>query len=464
MLARGVAEAHRQGVVHRDLKPANILLGEDGTPKLADFGLAKILDFDAGLTKTEVILGTPSYMSPEQAEGRHADVGEASDIYSLGAIFYELLTGRPPFRAATMLQTIDLVRNEEPMSPARLHPGLPRDAVTICLKCLEKSPSRRYGSAIELADDLARFLAGQSIAARPSRPWERAVRWGLRKPAIAGLSAACLAALVLGMGGIVWKWRDAEHHRGRVSAAEQKTSQQLLIALAARRDADESHTAAVRTRNDSQRLSANVALSRGLEMARRDQIGPGLLLMLEALKFAPDDDPALIAAVRRNLAAWSARLDGLHQMLMHPGVVTQVAIHPDGKTALTGCGDQSARLWDLKTGDLIGVPWACAGPVECVAFSLDGQLAVTGGGAIAQLRDARTGAPFGPAMNHPGRVPGRCSPGMDQGWPRPAARARPSRGTRGRASRSDPPFRPPGRSGSSSRWPSAPTGGPSRPG
>ena len=146
-LAGAMAEAHRLGVVHRDLKPANILLTPDGTPKVADFGLAKLLNVESGLTRTDSVLGSPSYMAPEQAEGKTKQVGPAADVYALGAILYELLTGRPPFRGATVLETLEQVKTAEPVPPSRLVPGLPRDVETIALKCLQKDPDRRYASA-----------------------------------------------------------------------------------------------------------------------------------------------------------------------------------------------------------------------------------------------------------------------------------------------------------------------------
>ena len=171
VLARAVEHAHRLGIVHRDLKPANVLLMADGTPKIADFGLAKALEADSNLTQSGVFLGTPSYTAPEQVEGPTTMVGPAADIYALGAIFYHMLTGRPPFKAATVLQTLEQVKAADPVPPSRLQPGLPRDAETIALKCLHKDPLRRYASAADLAEDLDRFLAGGRSG--PGRPGPR---------------------------------------------------------------------------------------------------------------------------------------------------------------------------------------------------------------------------------------------------------------------------------------------------
>ena len=167
-LAHAVHAAHQHRILHRDLKPSNILLEADGTPKITDFGLAKKLD-EVGQTASGAVLGTPSYMAPEQARGRLQDLGPATDVYGLGAILYELLTGRPPFKAATTLETIVQVMSAEPAAPARLQPGTPCALETICLKALAKEPGRRYAGAQELADDLKRFLAGEPIRARPGR-------------------------------------------------------------------------------------------------------------------------------------------------------------------------------------------------------------------------------------------------------------------------------------------------------
>jgi WD40 repeat protein len=202
MLARAIHYAHERGVLHRDLTPSNVLLMADGTPKITDFGLAKILLGDLGVstpsgqTQTGAILGTPSYMPPEQAAGRSKEIGPAGDVYALGAILYEMLTGRPPFRAETPLETLRQVLAEEPVPPSRLQPHLPRDLVTICLKCLQKEPRKRYGSALELAEDLQFFLAGKPIAARRTGLPEQAWRWCRRKPAVATLTAAVALLLV----------------------------------------------------------------------------------------------------------------------------------------------------------------------------------------------------------------------------------------------------------------------------
>src|SRR5262249_12182499 len=161
--ARAIGVAHRQGIVHRDLKPANVLLIDDETPKLVDFGLAKMLEADSNLTQSGIFFGTPSYAAPEQAEGLSKAVGPPADINALGAIFYHMLTGRPPFQAATVLQTLEQVKTTDPVPPSRLQPGLSRDAETICLKCLQKDPRRRYADAEALAEDLDRFLSGRAI-------------------------------------------------------------------------------------------------------------------------------------------------------------------------------------------------------------------------------------------------------------------------------------------------------------
>jgi serine/threonine protein kinase/tetratricopeptide (TPR) repeat protein len=230
-LARAMDHAHRHGVVHRDLKPANVLLVSGGVvssewskdssptthhspltthqPKIADFGLAKKLD-EEGQTQSGAILGTPPYMAPEQASGGMDAVGPLVDVYALGAILYELLTGRPPFRGTTALETLLQVRSQEPVPPTRLQPSCPRDLETICLKCLQKPPHRRYTSAEELAADLRRFRAGEPIIARPVGRGERAWRWCRRKPAVAALLAVVALLVVTGVPALALLWWQAE--------------------------------------------------------------------------------------------------------------------------------------------------------------------------------------------------------------------------------------------------------------
>jgi serine/threonine protein kinase len=231
-LAEAMHHAHTCGVVHRDLKPANILLQREFTaksaevrtkaletvpsplfsassalsavkllPKITDFGLAKLLD-EEGQTRTGVVLGTPQYLAPEQAEGRIRDVGPATDIHALGVILYEMLTGRPPFLGASTLEVLDQVRSSEPLPPSRLQGGIPAELEVICLKCLAKEPARRYATAADLAADLGRYLRGEPIQARRTPAWKRAVRWLRRQPGLAGLAALSVCAVLALLG--VW--------------------------------------------------------------------------------------------------------------------------------------------------------------------------------------------------------------------------------------------------------------------
>jgi serine/threonine protein kinase len=257
-LAEAMHQAHLQGIIHRDLKPANVMLagsvrarsvseggaqsladaaGSDLIPKITDFGLAKQLDADSALTRTGAIVGTPSYMAPEQASGRNHEVGPLADVYGLGAVLYEMLTGRPPFKADTVLNTLNQVISTDPVPPRSLQPGVPRDLETICLKCLLKDPAKRYPSAGELAGDLRRFLQGEPIRARPTGTAERAAKWVRRRPAAASL----IGAGGLALAGLVALWasftiRLEEQKRDAIEQRDEARKQKK-VALAERAEA-----------------------------------------------------------------------------------------------------------------------------------------------------------------------------------------------------------------------------------
>jgi eukaryotic-like serine/threonine-protein kinase len=253
-LADAVHAAHRRGIVHRDLKPANVLLTSDGTPKVTDFGLAQRLEGGEGLTLSGTPLGTPSYMAPEQARGNRDAIGPATDIYALGAILYELLTGRPPFRAESGLATLQQVMADDPVPPARLNRRVPRDLETICLKCLHKDPQRRYASAQALADDLRRFERGEPIKARPVGPVERAVRWARRRPSLAGaLAAGVLLAAAL-VATLVW-WNG---QRAALAATAVAYAEADLTEAERLRDQGEFKTSAALLQRAKDRLSGFV--------------------------------------------------------------------------------------------------------------------------------------------------------------------------------------------------------------
>ena len=259
-LAEAIHYAHQRGVIHRDLKPGNVLLqAEAGDPaaranavvdpkaaiKISDFGLAKQIDDSSGQTESGAVLGTPSYMAPEQARGLGNAVGPPADVYALGVILYELLTGRPPFRAATTLDTVLQVVYNEPVAPRLLNPKIARDLETICLKCLQKSPERRYRSAAELADDLARYLRKEPIQARPISGAERLWRWCRRHPARAASGALALGALLVVLGSGAWFNRRLDDQLRETQAAERQLQSSLTRQAAERLDSDLRQLAAI---------------------------------------------------------------------------------------------------------------------------------------------------------------------------------------------------------------------------
>jgi hypothetical protein len=263
-IAEAVRVAHEGGIVHRDLKPGNILLTPDGTPKVSDFGLARRLESGGGLTLSGEPVGTPSYMAPEQARGQRDAIGPATDVYALGAILYELLTGRPPFRAGVPLETLRQVLADEPVPPSRLNPGVPRDLETVCLKCLEKEPQRRYASARALAEDLRRYLLGQVVVARPVGRLTKVGKWVRRNPAVASLSAAAAVALA---AGTVASWLLALEARRQADLATKRTGELEQQAI----DLQAQTTAA---QQNARRAEAN-------ENEMRRVLVAGLLLTIE---------------------------------------------------------------------------------------------------------------------------------------------------------------------------------------
>jgi hypothetical protein len=391
-----------------------------------DFGLAKLLDQDSGQTKSGSILGTPSYVAPEQARGDIHAIGPATDVYALGAILYECLTGRPPFKAATAVDTVLQVIEEEPVPPTQLQAKAPADLETIALKCLAKAPGRRYPTAQALADDLRRFLAGEPIEARPATVLERTGKWVRRNRAVTAAAVGIAAALLLGLGLALWQaWRaDAEADRasgeaGRARAAE-RTAQNRATALAAEKARAERQLARseglvyqgrladadrflAEGRPDAawDRLTGCNLSLRGWEFNRlwtlfhRDNLVlAGHTSHVTAVAFSPDGVRLATASVDGTARIWDARTGVAMAVLEgHAMRVNALAFSPDGMRLATAGDDHTARLWDGRAGTLLATLRAHSGRVGSVTFSPDGRrLATTSEDGTARLWDGQTGA------------------------------------------------------------------------
>jgi eukaryotic-like serine/threonine-protein kinase len=362
-LVRGVAEAHRLGIVHRDLKPGNVLLAADGTPKLTDFGLAKSLATDSGLTATDSIMGSPSYMAPEQAEGKTKQVGPHADVYALGAILYELLTGRPPFRGASVLETLEQVKTTEPVPPSQLVPRLPRDIETIALKCLQKEPEKRYDSATAVAEDLRRFLVGEAIVARPVPPWERAWRWCRRHPAPAALTATIVLVFALGLAGILWQWDEAVK-------ARDLASKRAVAEAEARRDE-------AKARQETETTLVDMYMTAGISAGDQGEHAHAVLWFANAARRAKaDPDRRLANAVRAR--TWGRRaLKPLRAVVVDGSLPRGFVFHPNGRYLITTevvdgrDGMTSNTLWDLESERSLSFPGGLTA-APAAAWSPDG--------------------------------------------------------------------------------------------
>lgn len=383
-LARAVHHAHQHGVLHRDIKPSNVLVDKAGLPHLTDFGLAKFAEKDSTLTHTNAILGTPSYMAPEQARGDTKSVTTAADVYGLGAVLYACLTGEPPFAGGTSFETIRRVLENEPRPPSSRNTAVDRDLETICLKCLEKHPQRRYGSAEALAIDLERWRRGEPISARPSTQVERVQKWIRRRPAIAALAAGLALALLLGTLAVTREWRraekTAEELREHLYAADMSLAFQAFEA---------GHPARARQLLEDHR-STNGPDRRGFEWrylyAATRPAELAVFKGIDATVWGTALDPQnrFLAAGHHNgqIEIWDIESHSLRTNLQAAsGMVYSLAFSPDGRwLASTMVDGNCIHLWDMGTFSLVKTLRGHRDMTTSVTFSPDGTYLAAGTG------------------------------------------------------------------------------------
>ena len=390
LIAEAIHYAHQQGILHRDLKPSNVLVDASDQPRITDFGLARRLDGDSSLTATGQMLGSPNFMPPEQASSQRGKVGRQSDVYGLGAILYHLLTARPPFQAESFESVIHQLLTAEPVSPRLLNSSVPPDLETICVKCLQKEPSRRYQSAQELADELGRFLRHEPIQARPVTAAERAWRWCRRKPAIASLSAATiLLLLAVAIGSPILAF---QINRERLRAEENLYYADMHEAQTA---LDYGDLGLAREKLEAHRPRAGQTDLPGFEWrllcqrCRGDNLYAlrGCSNPPSTLRFSPDGDTLATRSQDNHLEVWD--LTTRTKRFTITNVTTLGAFTSNGLQFAYGTVDGSVKLCEARTGR---TQHSLEKAGELVALMPDGKtVATTGEGFIVKLLDIASG-------------------------------------------------------------------------